>query len=186
MVESGSFSGLANTVGKEKVASYAEENGWGKKAIRYRLRDWGVSRQRYWGTPIPNHLLRSLRDGAGAGESIAGAAPDRRSIYRKGGSPLAESKLFSEVACPHCGGPARRETDTMDTFVDSSWYFLRYTSARFTEGPFDAEKARYWMAVDQYIGGVEHAVLHLLYARFFTKALRDLGLVNSTSRSVIS
>jgi leucyl-tRNA synthetase len=178
MVDSGSFSGLANTVGKEKVASYAEENGWGKKAIRYRLRDWGVSRQRYWGTPIPIIYCDRCGTVPVPESQLPVLLPKDVPFTGKGGSPLAESKLFSEVACPHCGGPARRETDTMDTFVDSSWYFLRYTSARFTEGPFDAEKARYWMAVDQYIGGVEHAVLHLLYARFFTKALRDLGLVN--------
>jgi len=178
MVDSGSFSGLANTVGKERVAAYAEEKGWGKKAIRYRLRDWGVSRQRYWGTPIPMIYCDRCGTVPVPESQLPVLLPKDVPFTGKGGSPLAESKLFSEVACPQCDGPARRETDTMDTFVDSSWYFLRYTSARFTEAPFDVEKARYWMAVDQYIGGVEHAVLHLLYARFFTKALRDLGLVN--------
>ena len=176
MVNSAGFSGLANTAGKEQIAAHSEEKGWGKKAIRYRLRDWGVSRQRYWGTPIPIIYCDRCGTVAVPEDQLPVMLPKDVPFTGKGGSPLSESKLFSQVACPKCGGPARRETDTMDTFVDSSWYFLRYTSARFTEAPFDVEKARYWMAVDQYIGGVEHAVLHLLYARFFTKALRDLGL----------
>ncbi len=176
MVASGAFSGLPNTEGKEKIAAHAESQGWGKKEVRYRLRDWGVSRQRYWGTPIP--IIYCERCGAVpvAETDLPVELPKDVPFTGKGGSPLRESKQFSQVACPQCGGPSRRETDTMDTFVDSSWYFFRYTSARFNGAPFDPEKARYWMPVDQYIGGVEHAVLHLLYARFFTKALRDLGL----------
>jgi leucyl-tRNA synthetase len=177
MVDSGPFSGLASTDGKEKIASYLEEKGWGRKAIRYRLRDWGVSRQRYWGTPIP--IIYCDRCGVVPvpEDELPVTLPNDVPLTGKGGSPLLESKFFRQVSCPTCGGMARRETDTMDTFVDSSWYFLRYTSPQFSSGPFDPDKARYWMAVDQYIGGVEHAVLHLLYARFFTKALRDLGLV---------
>ena len=178
MVESGAFSGLSNTEGKEKIAAHADSQGWGKKEVRYRLRDWGISRQRYWGTPIP--IIYCGRCGAvpvPEGQ-LPVALPKDVPFTGEGGSPLRGSKLFSHVACPNCGGAARRETDTMDTFVDSSWYFLRYTSARYNALPFDPEKARYWMAVDQYIGGVEHAVLHLLYARFFTKALRDLGLAD--------
>ena len=178
MADSGPFSGLANDDGKEKIAAYLEELGWGKKAIRYRLRDWGVSRQRYWGTPIP--ILYCARCGVVPvpEDQLPVVLPKDVPFSGKGGSPLLESKLFTQVACSKCGGAARRETDTMDTFVDSSWYFLRYASAHHLTTPFDSDKARYWMAVDQYIGGVEHAVLHLLYARFFTKALRDLGLAN--------
>jgi leucyl-tRNA synthetase len=178
MVESGAFSGLSNTEGKEKIAAYADSQGWGKKEVRYRLRDWGVSRQRYWGTPIPIIYCERCGTVPVSEDQLPVELPRDVPFTGKGGSPLRESKLFSHVACPNCGGAARRETDTMDTFVDSSWYFLRYTSARYNELPFDPEKARYWMAVNQYIGGVEHAVLHLLYARFFTKALRDLGLVD--------
>jgi len=176
MVDSGPFSGLANTEGKEKIATYLEQRGWGKKSIRYRLRDWGISRQRYWGTPIP--ILYCAKCGVVPvpEDQLPVELPKDVPFTGKGGSPLLESKLFTQVECPTCGGAARRETDTMDTFVDSSWYFLRYVSPTFASAPFDSGKARYWMAVDQYIGGVEHAVLHLLYARFFTKALRDLGL----------
>jgi leucyl-tRNA synthetase len=177
MVESGEFSGTPNLEGKEKIAAHAERKGWGKKAIRYRLRDWGVSRQRYWGTPIPIIYCERCGTVPVPEEQLPVTLPKDVPFTGKGGSPLSESKLFAHVPCPQCGAPARRETDTMDTFVDSSWYFLRYTAAKFTQAPFEVEKARYWMAVDQYIGGVEHAVLHLLYARFFTKALRDLGLV---------
>jgi len=176
MVDSGAFSGTPNGAGKDKIASHAEEKGRGKKAIRYRLRDWGVSRQRYWGTPIPIIYCDKCGTVPVPEEQLPVVLPKDVPFTGKGGSPLQESKLFFEVACPKCRGHARRETDTMDTFVDSSWYFLRYVSARFDKAPFDPEKGRYWMAVDQYIGGVEHAVLHLLYARFFTKALRDLGL----------
>jgi leucyl-tRNA synthetase len=176
MVESGEFSGLSNVAGKEKIAEQAEMKGWGKKEIRYRLRDWGVSRQRYWGTPIPIIYCTKCDTVPVPESDLPVELPKDVPFTGKGGSPLRESKSFSTVPCPQCGGTARRETDTMDTFVDSSWYFLRYTSARFEGAPFDSERARRWMAVDQYIGGVEHAVLHLLYARFFTKALRDLGL----------
>jgi leucyl-tRNA synthetase len=176
MVDSGAFSGTPNDAGKDKIATHAEERGWGKKATRYRLRDWGVSRQRYWGTPIPIIYCDKCGTVPVPEEQLPVVLPKDVPFTGKGGSPLQESKLFFEVACPKCRGHARRETDTMDTFVDSSWYFLRYASAKFDKAPFDPEKGRYWMAVDQYIGGVEHAVLHLLYARFFTKALRDLGL----------
>ena len=178
MVDSGNFSGLKSTEGKEKIAAYAEEHGWGKKALRYRLRDWGVSRQRYWGTPIPIIYCERCGTVPIPEDQLPVVLPKDVPFTGKGGSPLRESKLFYEIACPKCGGKAHRETDTMDTFVDSSWYFLRYVSAQFDKAPFDPDKGRYWMAVDQYIGGVEHAVLHLLYARFFTKALRDLGLAN--------
>jgi leucyl-tRNA synthetase len=177
MADSGDFSGTESVAGKDKIASFAEANGWGKKAIRFRLRDWGVSRQRYWGTPIPIIYCESCGTVPVPEEHLPVELPTDVPFTGKGGSPLSESKSFAHVVCPKCHGHARRETDTMDTFVDSSWYFLRYASPKFAQAPVDVEKGRYWMAVDQYIGGVEHAVLHLLYARFFTKALRDLGLV---------
>ncbi len=177
MADSGKFSGTPNAAGKEKIAAFAEEKGFGKKAIRFRLRDWGVSRQRYWGTPIPIIYCAQCGTVAVPEDQLPVALPKDVPFTGKGGSPLSESPSFARVACPKCCGAARRETDTMDTFVDSSWYFLRYASAKFADAPVDVDKGRYWMAVDQYIGGVEHAVLHLLYARFFTKALRDLGLV---------
>jgi leucyl-tRNA synthetase len=176
MVDSGEFSRLASSTGKERIAGYLEQRGWGRKSIRYRLRDWGVSRQRYWGTPIPIIYCDACGVVAVPDEDLPVLLPKDVPFTGKGRSPLAESKAFAEVACPKCRAPARRETDTMDTFVDSSWYFLRYTSARYGKAPFGEEQGSYWMPVDQYIGGVEHAVLHLLYARFFTKALRDLGL----------
>jgi leucyl-tRNA synthetase len=176
MVNSGAFSGLGNIDGKEKIAEHLEKEGSGKKAIRYRLRDWGVSRQRYWGTPIP--IIYCDRCGVMPvpEDQLPVTLPIDVPFTGKGRSPLAESKAFSDVQCPQCGAAARRETDTMDTFVDSSWYFLRYASPTLITAPFDSKQAEYWMAVDQYIGGVEHAVLHLLYSRFFTKALRDIGL----------
>jgi leucyl-tRNA synthetase len=178
MIDSDEFSGLDNINGKEKIAAHAEAKGWGKKAIRYRLRDWGVSRQRYWGTPIPIIYCDKCGTVPVPEAELPVVLPKDVPFTGKGGSPLRESKSFSQVACPQCGGSARRESDTMDTFVDSSWYFIRYASARFTLAPVDVAQGRYWLAVDQYIGGVEHAVLHLLYGRFFTKALRDLGLVS--------
>jgi leucyl-tRNA synthetase len=176
MFGSGEFTGLASSEGKERIASFLEEKRWGRKAIRYRLRDWGVSRQRYWGTPIPIIYCDTCGIVAVPDDQLPVLLPDDVPFTGKGRSPLAESKSFMHVSCPRCRRDARRETDTMDTFVDSSWYFLRFASARYVQGPFDPAKGAYWMAVDQYIGGVEHAVLHLLYARFFTKALRDLGL----------
>jgi leucyl-tRNA synthetase len=178
MVNSGPFSGLGNIDGKEQIAEYLERERWGKKAIRYRLRDWGVSRQRYWGTPIP--IIYCERCGVipVPEDQLPVTLPIDVPFTGKGRSPLAENKDFTDVQCPQCGAAARRETDTMDTFVDSSWYYLRYASPRALAAPFDAKQAEYWMAVDQYIGGVEHAVLHLLYARFFTKALRDVGLAS--------
>jgi len=177
LVHSGRFSGLAPTEAQEAITRYVEEKGLGKEKIHYRLRDWGVSRQRYWGTPIP--ILYCERCGVvPVPESdLPVTLPEDVPFTGKGGSPLLESPSFLNATCPKCGGPARRETDTMDTFVDSSWYFLRYTSPHETSGPFRPEEADHWMPVDQYIGGIEHAVLHLLYARFFTKVIRDFGLI---------
>jgi leucyl-tRNA synthetase len=176
LVHSGNFSGLSVSDGKQAIGEYVETQGWGKRTINFRLRDWGISRQRYWGTPIP--MLYCERCGivpVPEGD-LPVVLPDDVPFTGKGGSPLKESPSFSQATCPTCRGRARRETDTMDTFVDSSWYFLRYCSPKETAYPVNPHAAQHWMAVDQYVGGIEHAVLHLLYARFFTKVLRDLGL----------
>ncbi len=176
MVNSGPFSGLGSAEGIAAVCSHLEEQGIGKPAVNYRIRDWLISRQRYWGTPIPVIYCDRCGVVPVPEADLPVILPEDVEITMTGGSPLARVDRFVHAKCPTCGGPARRETDTMDTFVDSSWYFLRYTSARESERPIDPAKAKYWMAVDQYIGGIEHAVLHLLYARFFTKVIRDLGL----------
>ena len=176
MTSSGPFDGISNVQGKEKVADYVEKKKIGKRTKNWRLRDWGVSRQRYWGTPIPIIYCDACGTVPVPEDQLPVKLPTDVAFTGKGLSPLVESGSFSETKCPKCGGPARRETDTMDTFVDSSWYFLRYCSPKEEKAPFDKKAAGYWMNVDQYIGGIEHAVLHLLYARFFTKVIRDLGL----------
>ena len=176
MANSGRFDGLSNTVSKEKIADYVEQSKLGKRTVNWRLRDWGISRQRYWGTPIPIIYCEKCGAVPVPENQLPVKLPMDVEFTGKGLSPLVESKSFRETICPQCGGTARRETDTMDTFVDSSWYFLRYCSSKYDKAPFDKKAAAYWMGVDQYIGGIEHAVLHLLYARFFTKVIRDLGL----------
>lgn len=178
LVNSGEFNGLASVEAKERIADYLEKQGIGKKTVTYRLRDWGISRQRYWGNPIP--IIYCDRCGVVPvpEKDLPVLLPMDAVFSGEGGNPLAKISSFTTVACPLCGASARRETDTMDTFVESSWYFLRYCCPRFEDGPLDRAETEYWMSVDQYIGGIEHAVLHLLYARFFTKALRDLGYVN--------
>ncbi len=176
MADSGRFSGLSNTEGKERIAEFIEKEGIGRRTVNWRLRDWGISRQRYWGTPIPIIYCDRCGTVPVPDKDLPVLLPTDVQFTGKGLSPLADAKSFRETECPRCGAAARRETDTMDTFVDSSWYFLRYCSPRLEFAPFDKKAAAYWMNVDQYIGGIEHAVLHLLYARFFTKVIRDLGL----------
>ncbi len=176
LVNSGPFSGLTSEAAMDKMAAYAKEKGFGEKSVTYRLRDWGISRQRYWGTPIPMiHCGRCGVVPVPYGD-LPVRIPSDAEFTGEAGSPLAKIPDFVNVKCPTCGGPARRETDTMDTFVDSSWYFFRYTSPRNADLPFTRAAADYWLPVDLYIGGVEHAILHLIYSRFFTKILRDLGL----------
>ena len=175
MVNSGSFDGTANEDGKKAVAQALEKDGKGKATTQFRLRDWNISRQRYWGAPIPVIYCDKCGVVAEKEENLPVLLPLDVKVREDGRSPLPETPEFASCTCPKCGGAARRETDTMDTFVESSWYFARYTSARKEDGPFDAEALKYWLPVDQYIGGVEHAILHLLYSRFFTKVLRDLG-----------
>jgi leucyl-tRNA synthetase len=182
IVNSGQFSGLRVEEGLRKMAEYAEQNGFGKPTVTFRLKDWGISRQRYWGTPIP--MLYCEKDGIVpvAERDLPVMLPDKVDITLSGGSPLALVPEFVNATCPKCGGPARRETDTMDTFVDSSWYFYRYTDARDDKAPFDSATANYWFGkggIDQYIGGVEHAILHLIYSRFWTKVMRDMGMVKN-------
>jgi leucyl-tRNA synthetase len=182
VVDSGEWSGLSCVVAQEKMAAFAKKNGFGTPTVTYRLKDWGVSRQRYWGTPIPMVYC----DHCSPGEPIPVAEselpillPEQIDITQTNGSPLGRVADFVNAKCPKCGGKARRETDTMDTFVDSSWYFYRYTDAKNAKAPFDSDKANYWFPIDQYIGGVEHAILHLIYSRFWTKVMRDLGLVKN-------
>ena len=175
LVNSGDFNNLESTDAKETITAYAADNGFGKQRTTYRLRDWGISRQRFWGSPIP--MIHCQKCGAQPvpPQDLPVVLPTDVQLDQSGKSPLPKLESFYKTACPACGGEARRETDTMDTFVESSWYFARYACPDFTDGPLDKEAAGHWLPVDQYIGGVEHAILHLLYARFFTKVLRDLG-----------
>lgn len=177
MVNSGPFSGLSSEEGKERIIAFLEEKGLGKRAVSYRLRDWLISRQRYWGAPIPIVYCDRCGEVPVPEEDLPVLLPPNVDFLPTGPSPLARCEEFVNTTCPRCGGKARRETDTMDTFVCSSWYYLRYCSPWVQDKPFEKADIDYWMPVDQYIGGVEHAILHLLYARFFTKVLHDLGLV---------
>ena len=176
MINSGEYDGLDNKEGIEKIIEDLNKKGIGKKTINYRLRDWLISRQRYWGVPIPVVTCEKCGEVAVPESELPLLLPIDVKFTGKGESPLTTSETFLNAKCPKCGGPAKRETDTMDTFVDSSWYFLRYTDAHNDDEIFSAENAKYWMDVDQYIGGVEHAILHLLYSRFFTKVMYDIGL----------
>jgi leucyl-tRNA synthetase len=176
-INSGFLDGLTVAEAKQRAVAWLVERGLGEPKVNYRLRDWGISRQRYWGAPIPIVYCDRCGIVPEREENLPVVLPHDVTITGKGGSPLAEVASFVQAPCPRCGRPARRETDTMDTFVESSWYFLRYCSPRYEQGMFDPAAVAYWMPVDQYIGGIEHAVLHLLYARFYTKVLRDLGLL---------
>jgi leucyl-tRNA synthetase len=175
LVNSGLFSGQDNEEAKKAITRNLEEKGQGREKVQYRLRDWGVSRQRYWGAPIPMIYCDRCGIVPEREDHLPVLLPLEAEITPAGGSPLPLLKEFIETTCPKCNGPGRRETDTMDTFVESSWYFDRYACPDYSEGPLDSSRVNYWMPVDQYIGGIEHAVLHLLYSRFFTKVLRDLG-----------
>ncbi|MBR6756828.1 MAG: leucine--tRNA ligase [Peptococcaceae bacterium] len=178
MVNSGQFDGMTNTEAKKAIVAWLEEKGQGKLKVNYRLRDWLISRQRFWGAPIPIIYCDHCGAVPVPEEQLPVLLPQDVNFKPSGESPLKYMDEFAQTTCPVCGAPARRETDTMDTFVCSSWYYLRYTDAHNDQKPFAKDKADYWMNVDQYIGGVEHAILHLLYARFFTKVLKDIGLVS--------
>jgi leucyl-tRNA synthetase len=178
LVNSGPFSGLDCDQAIKKMSAHAEQNGFGKATVTYRLKDWGISRQRYWGTPIP--MLYCDKDGIVPvpEKDLPVILPEKMDVTLTGGSPLGRVPEFVNTTCPKCGGPARRETDTMDTFVDSSWYFYRYADAHNDKAPFDSKTIAYWFPIDQYIGGVEHAILHLIYSRFWSKVMRDMGLIH--------
>jgi leucyl-tRNA synthetase len=177
LVNSGAYDGLDSDTARHRLGEEARRRGIGEPTVQYRLKDWGISRQRYWGTPIP--MIYCDRDGVVPvpDDQLPVALPDIAEFTGRGDSPLAQVPEFVNVSCPRCGGPARRETDTMDTFVDSSWYFFRYCDPHDEELPFDPATVKYWGPVDFYSGGVEHAILHLIYSRFFTRVFRDLGMV---------
>jgi len=182
LINSGPFTDLTCEDAIKKMSAYAEDHSFGERKTIFRIKDWGISRQRYWGTPIP--MVFCEKDGVVpvAEKDLPVILPDKVDITLSGGSPLLRVPEFLNTTCPKCGGPARRETDTMDTFVDSSWYFYRYTDARNDRAPFDSKIAQYWFGekgIDQYIGGVEHAILHLIYSRFWTKFMRDIGLISN-------
>nr|WP_202895790.1 leucine--tRNA ligase [Iningainema tapete] len=177
IVNSGTFDGMVSTEAKSAIVEYAQEKGFGKARVQYRLRDWLISRQRYWGAPIPIIYCPNCGAVPVPEEDLPVVLPEDVEFTGRGGSPLAKLDWVN-VPCPSCGTPAKRETDTMDTFIDSSWYFLRFTDAKNENQVFDRTKTNDWMPVDQYVGGIEHAILHLLYSRFFTKVLRDRGLLN--------
>ena len=177
MVNSGQFDGMSSTEGKTAIINYAEREGYGKARVQYRLRDWLISRQRYWGCPIPVIHCPSCGTVPVPDGDLPVKLPEEVDFTGRGPSPLAKLEQWVNVPCPSCGEPAKRETDTMDTFIDSSWYFLRYTDANNDKEAFALDEVNDWMPVDQYVGGIEHAILHLLYSRFFTKVLRDRGLL---------
>lgn len=179
MINSGKYTGMNNKEAIEEITKDLEADGLGKAQVNYKLRDWLISRQRYWGCPIPMVYCEECGWVPEKEDNLPVKLPTDVEFTGKGDSPLKTSKTFGETTCPCCGKKAVREFDTMDTFVDSSWYFLRYCDAHNSEKPFDKKKADYWMNVDQYIGGVEHAILHLLYARFFQMVMHDLGLVDA-------
>jgi len=176
----GQWSGLTTEEARRQMAAYAKERGFGEPAITFRIKDWGISRQRYWGTPIP--VIHCPKCGVVPvpEDQLPVILPERIEITGTGRSPLENVPEFVNVNCPRCGEAARRETDTMDTFIDSSWYFYRYCDAHNSAMPFDPAKIAYWFEIDQYIGGVEHAILHLIYSRFFTKMMRDIGLIKNS------
>jgi leucyl-tRNA synthetase len=176
----GDWSGLTSEEARDKMAAHARANGFGDAAVTFRIKDWGISRQRYWGTPIPVIYCPACGLVAVPEDQLPVRLPDRVEITGAGRSPLENVPEFVNVACPKCGGAARRETDTMDTFIDSSWYFYRYCDPHNDKAPFDPAKIAYWFEIDQYIGGVEHAILHLIYSRFFTKVMRDIGLIRNS------
>ncbi len=180
LINSGEFSGLSNAEAIQKMTEFAQQHGFGRPTVTYRLKDWGISRQRYWGTPIPMIYCSECGIVPVPEKDLPVLLPEKVEITLEGGSPLARVPEFVNVKCPKCGGPARRETDTMDTFVDSSWYFYRYADAHNDKAPFDPKEAAYWFPIDQYIGGIEHAILHLIYSRFWTKFMRDIGLVKNS------
>ena len=173
---SGPWNGKASETARREMAAHAEDQGFGKAAITFRLKDWGVSRQRYWGTPIPVVHCKTCGVVPVPDDQLPVLLPQKIEITGRGRSPLEEVPEFVNADCPRCGEPAKRETDTMDTFVDSSWYFYRYCDSKNSTAPFDKAKIDYWFPIDQYIGGVEHAILHLIYSRFWTKVMRDIGL----------
>ena len=177
LIHSGCFDGLPSGEAKRAITEAAEGQGWGNAKVQFRLRDWLISRQRYWGCPIPVIHCESCGVVPVPAEQLPVELPVGANLEGKGGSPLAQLESWVNVDCPRCGKPAKRETDTMDTFMCSSWYFLRYSDPHNTDLPFTREAADRWLPVDQYVGGIEHAILHLLYARFFTKVLRDRGLL---------
>ncbi len=177
LINSGSYDGLSNEIAIEKISEYLESKNLGKRSIEYRMRDWLISRQRYWGTPIPIIYCDDCGAVPVPEEDLPVVLPDDAEFRPTGESPLALDPEFVKADCPICSKTGRRETDTMDTFVDSSWYFLRYASPKYSVGPFNPDAIKMWEPVDQYTGGAEHAVMHLLYSRFFVKALRDLGLL---------
>jgi leucyl-tRNA synthetase len=178
LVNSGPYSGLSVGEAILEMSAHAQAKGFGRRETIFRLKDWGISRQRYWGTPIP--VVYCAKDGIVPvpDKDLPVVLPENAKLTGEGGSPLAATPEFVNTTCPKCGGPARRETDTMDTFVDSSWYFYRYCDPHNDKAPFDSAKVAYWFPIDQYIGGITHAILHLLYSRFWCKVMREIGLVN--------
>jgi leucyl-tRNA synthetase len=178
LINSGDYNGLSNQEAMEKMTDFAEQHGFGKATVTYRIKDWGISRQRFWGTPIPMLYCGKCGVAPVPENQLPVLLPDNVDVSVQG-SPLSHVPEFVNATCPKCGGPARRETDTMDTFVDSSWYFYRYTNPQLNSRPLDTATVDYWFPIDQYIGGVEHAILHLIYSRFWTRFMRDLGLVRN-------
>ncbi len=178
LVNSGEFTGIDNETAKKKITEFAEKNGFGHSKVQFRLRDWLISRQRYWGAPIPIVYCEKCGEHPVPENELPVKLPVDVDFSVKGKSPVLTSKTFMETRCPVCGGKATRESDTMDTFICSSWYYMRYADAKNENSPFDRELVNKWLPVDQYVGGIEHAILHLLYSRFFTKALRDIGLLD--------